>query len=135
MNKEEAAAWLKEHADELNEQEYYEVPIPLRMGGQRVLTGLDADIGKLWPPNESRSTSQRALAVRIERLLELMPAARADLLRRVFWERQPQEEIGRELGISQQAVSQRVETAKKHLARLIVEHADSPLMEVDADEL
>jgi RNA polymerase sigma factor (sigma-70 family) len=112
---------------------------PIRFGGQRVLTGYDNlphDLVSVWPTNESRTAEERELSVRLERILDRMRPEQADLLRRVYWEREPQESIAKELGVSQQAVSQRITTAENALKRCIAEHGmDVEVLKVAEEEL
>lgn len=84
------------------------------------------------PPNESRTHEQRVLAAKMDKVLALMPEKRADLLRRVYWERQTQGEIAADLAISQQAVSQRLKTAERQFQRVWEMAKD---LEIEEDEL
>lgn len=106
-----------------------------RLGGKRVLLGYEqigSDHVRIVPPNESKTREQRVLAAKMEKVLSLLPPKRADLLRRVFWERQTQAEIAADLGVSQQAVAQRVKTAKRQLQKVWDLHQD---LEIEEDEL
>lgn len=128
--------FLKEHPEFKQDEEQ---PMPMRFGGQRVLTGyeqLPQDVVQMWPPNDSRTIDQRLLTVRVERILAHLPAAQQDLLRRVYWERQRQEDIATDLGVSQQAVSQRITTAEAALKRAIAIHGGDPeVLEIEEGEL
>lgn len=141
-------AFLKKHPEfkpipverlESGETAVQDEPMPMRFGGQRVLTGyeqLPQDIVQMWPPNDSRTIDQRLLTVRLERILTFLPEGQQDLLRRVYWERQRQEDIATDLGVSQQAVSQRVITAEAALKRAIALHGgDQEVLEITEGEL
>ncbi len=103
------------------ETDQREVPMPLRFAGQRVMLSPNWQDGTLWPPHIKPNHEATAL---IEAAMEKLQPKYADLLRRVYWERQTQEQIGAELGISQQAVSQRVKTAERKL-KVVLEN-DGP---------
>lgn len=110
---------FKEDVDRLEsgESASREVPMPLKMGGQRVFLDPSFDTGTPWPPHVR---PDHALGERIERAMMQLKEKYADLLRRVYWERQTQEDIGNDLGISQQAVSQRIKTAERKLKAVLV---------------
>ena len=96
-------------------------PPPERFDGKRVLTGyeqLAKDRILPVPPNDSRTYDQRVLSAQVEKAMAVLPKAKADLLRRIYWEKQTQEEVAADLGISQQAVNQRLRTAEKHLRKV-----------------
>lgn len=104
-----------------------------------MFTGLEDRVlveGSIVPPNESRTIEERILSVRIERIMAKMKPEQADLLRKVYWEHHPQREIADELGISQQAVSQRLATAEGALKRAIAEHGgDDDVLNVGLEDL
>lgn len=103
----------------------------MRMGSKRVLSGYEQlPQDKVLPAPASRSLAQRVLVVKVEKALEKLPAKRADLLRRIYWERQTQHEVAAALGISQQAVAQRLRVAERHLKRVY-----DPNVEVKEEEL
>jgi RNA polymerase sigma factor (sigma-70 family) len=109
-----------------------------RLGGQRVYGDQhyigDGSARPVFPP--SRTLEDRRLSVRMERLLERMKPDQADILRRVYYERATQQQIADDLGVSQQAVNQRVRTAERNLKLVIAEHGGDPdILEVDDGEL
>lgn len=120
---EEAAAdaWAADHPEfeDWKTDSVHRPPPPERFDGKRVLIGYKQTGAVLVvPPDESRTASQRELLETVEVLLDLLPPARADLLRGVYWERQTHAQVGADLGLSQQAVTQRLRTAEKHLRKL-----------------
>lgn len=96
-----------------------------RLGGQRVLPfGSYEDVATLLDnPTlifKQRDATQDVLQEQIEYLINKLDPNQADLLRRVYWEQQTQAEIAADLGVSQQAVGQRLDTAHKAFARSLV---------------
>lgn len=139
-------AFLAEHPEfedgfgprlDTGESAFQDPPLDLRLGGQRVQIGsLFEDEGAPVPPNSSRSVRERVLAVRVERLLERIKPEQADLLRRVYWERQPREGIAADLRISHQAVTSRLRTAERAFMRAIAEHGgDVDILNVREEDL
>lgn len=94
---------------------------PESKGGRKVLTGyeqLARDKAVPVPPDGSRTLAQRRLAVKLEKAMALLPRKRQELLRRIYWEKQTQQEVAADLGISQQAVAQRLNTARRQLKKV-----------------
>lgn len=120
----EADEWLEKHPEykagnnrlDTGESSEREVPLPLRFGGQRVLLSPNWQDGTIWPPHVAPN---HALTEKVEKAMSAIKPKYADLLRRVYWERQTQEQIGKDLGISQQAVSQRIKTAERKLREVL----------------
>ena len=127
-------AFLAEHP-EFREQ-HRDLAPDHRLGGQRVLLNFEELLTQsgitFVPPDETRTPQQRALSVRIEKLMEKMKPEQRDLLLRFYWEGASQSDIGKDLGISQQAVSARLQTALKAFVRLM---ATEPWVEVHPEDL
>ena len=113
-----AERWLAEHPEiESGEAE------PMRFDGVRVLTGYEQfarDHVLPWPPLAQRTKRQRVAAIWLDIMMARLRPRYRDLLRRVYFERQTQEEIAQEEGVSQQAINQRVRTAEGALRKAIV---------------
>ena len=121
MNEAELAAerWLAEHPELAGPGELE----PLRFDGEKVLTGYEQyarDKAIPWPPVARRTKRQRVAAIWLDTMLARLRPRYSDLLRRVYFERQTQEEIAQEEGVSQQAINQRVRTAEGALRKAIV---------------
>ena len=83
---------------------------------------------------EQRTFQEKLLDVRVNKCLDLVPENQRALLEAYYWENKTQEDIGRELGISQQAVAQRLRTAEATYTRILAEHA-AEMKHVDEEDL
>lgn len=79
------------------------------------------ELRPVWPA-APRDRTSRQMAARVEEALRHLAPKYRDLLDRVYYQRQTQEEVARDLGISQQAVSQRLDTAHAALVKVIADH-------------
>jgi RNA polymerase sigma factor (sigma-70 family) len=65
---------------------------------------------------EPNTPEQRRISVYVERVMDKMQPEHAELLRMIYWEGMTQEEVAKERGITQQAVSYQLTVAKKMFA-------------------
>lgn len=87
--------------------------------------------GPLW---RSKTLEQRRLAAQVEFCLEHMKPKDSELLQLRFNEGLTLEEIGKQLGISYQAVQSRLKTAYQNMKAKMAELGNS-ILEVDDEEL
>lgn len=103
-------------------------PSPMRLNSKRVLLGYEQlHPARFVPPDSSRTISERAMSVLLERVLDTMNQDQADLLRRYYFEQATQREIAQDLGCSQQAANARIRTAEGSFKRVLAELLDTEL--------
>lgn len=101
-------------------------------GAHGDLTDQEYELTPVWPP-APRTKADKAIDVRVEKLMRRLPVRYQNLLTEYYWERLTLEEMAAERQVSYQAVQQQLETAKREFVRAMVKFGEE--IEVCEEEL